>query len=221
MIDILFLTTTIMKAAVFIIIGLYLLNQWMKLEKKYTSDIPFLFGVGILFLVPGTIIDSLVIANLLEFGFLLNIRYALDIICITLFLGSLLSVWIAEKIKLRYSIIITLISISTIIFLLSPTNIVYLDTLNSLVSLPAIIIVIITFLFTYFTKRLTNVHGLLISISAIIVLISQVARPFLKTILLTSFMTFGLAWLANLIAVVGWIICYFGFRLKPGYVSNT
>ncbi|MBD3230783.1 MAG: hypothetical protein GF329_21575 [Candidatus Lokiarchaeota archaeon] len=218
MVDVLFLTTTIMKAIVFIIIGVYLLNQWMKLEKKYTSDIPFLFGVGILFLVPGTIIDSLVIGNLIGIGYIINIRYAFDIVCVTLFLGSLLSVWIAERIKLRYFIIVSLASIPTVIFLLMPTNLIYLDTLNSLVSLPAIIIVIVTFLFTYFTKRLTNVHGLLISISAIVVMVSQVMRPFLKTIVPVSFMTFGLAWLANLIAVVGWIICYFGFRLKPSYV---
>ncbi|MBD3228136.1 MAG: hypothetical protein GF329_08100 [Candidatus Lokiarchaeota archaeon] len=218
MVDVLFLTTTIMKAIVFIIIGVYLLNQWLKLEKKYTSDIPFLFGVGVLFLVPGTIIDSLVIANLIGISYIINIRYAFDVVCVILFLGSLLSVWIAEKVKLRYFTIITLASVPTIFFLMMPTNLIYLDTLNSLVSLPGIIIVIVTFLFTYFTKRLTNVHGLLISISAIVVLISQVMRPFLKTIILTPFMEFGLAWLANLIAVVGWIICYFGFRLKPGYV---
>ena len=78
---------------------------------------------------------------------------------------------------------------------------------------------IITFLFTYYTKRLTNVHGLLIALAAIVVLVSQVVRPMLKGVAVSIIMPSGLAWAANLIAVLGWIILYFGFKLKPSYVK--
>ena len=222
MLDVPYLISAGLKIVCFALIGIYLLAQWVKLEKKYTSDIPFLFGVGLLLLIPGVIIDILFSLSIVGYGLIINIRYALDLVCMLLFLGSLLSVWMASRVKLRYIVItiMTVVSVTFMMFIPCVDSTSGLDTFHAIISLPSIIIVIITFLFTYLTKRLTNVHGLLISIAAIIVLISQVARPLLKPLAVSEITPLGLAWVANLIGIAGWIVLYFGFKYKPSFLEK-
>ncbi|TFF98803.1 MAG: hypothetical protein EU547_00560 [Promethearchaeota archaeon] len=222
MLDIPYLIVAFLKIACFASVGLYLLLQWVKLEKKYTSDIPFLMGIALIFFIPGMIIDILYTLEIVGLGLIFNIRYILDMISMILFFGSLLSVWMSSRVKLRYIIITSLTVIFAIIYLLVPAyeSLLLLDTVHIFVSLPTILIVIITFLFTYYTKRLTNVHGLLIALAAIVVLVSQIARPVLKGVAVSIIMPSGLAWAANLIAVLGWIILFLGFKLKPAYIEN-
>ncbi|MHA1268202.1 MAG: hypothetical protein ACTSPY_00325 [Candidatus Helarchaeota archaeon] len=220
MYDVLYIITALLKTLCYSLIGIYLLKEWINLEKKYTSDLPFLMGIGILFLIPGTLIDQMVMLNIIGPSLIYNLRYALDLISIQLIFGAMLSVWIASKIKLRYTITISGSVVSLIVFLLIPTDVILLDIASAIISLPCIISLIITFLFTYYTKRLTNVHGLLIAFAAITVLISNVIRPLLKSIAISPLMPYGLAWVTNLIAITGWIFMYFGLKLKPGYVNK-
>jgi len=217
MIDMFYIVTALLKTSCYALIGAYLLKEWMKLEKKYTSDIPFLMGVGIMFLIPGTIIDQLVMLGFIGPGIMYNVRYALDLICTQLILGAMLSVWMASRVKLRYIIIIVASIISTIVFLILPSDVILLDLASAIITLPCVLSLIITFMFTYYTRRLTNVHGLLISLAAIIVLIGNFIRPLLKSTAVSPIMPYGLSWITNLTIIAGWIVMYFGLKLKPEF----
>jgi len=213
------MTTSVFKTIGYAILGVYLLKEWIKLEKKYTSDLPFLIGIGILFLIPGTIIDQLVMVNLIGPSIIYNIRYALDLICTQLIFGAMLSVWMASKVKLRYIIIILASIISIIVLLLIPTNVILLDIASAIITLPAIISLIITFLFTYYTKRLTNVNGLLIALAAITIFIGNIIRPILKITAVSPIMPYGLSWITNLTIIFGWVLMFFGVKHKPTHLS--
>ncbi|MHA1269534.1 MAG: hypothetical protein ACTSPY_07070 [Candidatus Helarchaeota archaeon] len=220
MFDIAYVITASLKIFCYAIIGIYLLREWIKLEKKYTSDLPFLLGIAILFLIPGGIIDIIVMTYSLGPSLLYNIRYALDLIGSQLILGAMLSVWMATRVRLRYIIVISASVIFTVIFLLIPSEVILLDIASAVITLPTLISLIVTFTFTYFTKRLTNVHGLLISIAALTVIIGSIIRPLLKITAVSPLMPYGLSWITNLTVICGWVMMYFGLKLKPGYINS-
>ncbi|MHA1311236.1 MAG: hypothetical protein ACTSQO_09930 [Candidatus Helarchaeota archaeon] len=219
MFDVFYILTAFFKILCYSIIGIYLLKQWIRLEKKYASDLPFLMGIAVLFLIPGTIIDIIVMTNSIGPCLLYNFRYSLDLIGSQLIFGAILSVWMSGKVKLRYSIVISTSILFTIIFLLMPTDILLLDITSAMITLPTLLSLIITFMFTYFTKRLTNVHGLLISIATLTVIAASIIRPFLKITAVSPIMPYGLSWITNLILISGWLIMYYGLISKPGYIN--
>ncbi len=220
MMDIFYLLTASLKIFCYLIIGIYLLKEWIKLEKKYTSDLPFLMGISVLFLIPGTIIDINVIIFSIEPCFIYNIRYSLDLIAIQLILGAMLSIWMSSKVKIRYTIVITASVLFITVLMLLPSDVIYLDIAAAIITLPTLISMIITFMFTYFTKRLRNVNGLLISIAAIVIIIGSIIRPFLKTIAISPIMPYGLSWFTNLTLIIGWFLMYFGLKLRPSYFKD-
>ncbi|MHA1229263.1 MAG: hypothetical protein ACTSRP_08665 [Candidatus Helarchaeota archaeon] len=220
MMDIFYLLTASLKIFCYLIIGIYLLKEWIKLEKKYTSDLPFLMGISVLFLIPGTIIDINVIIFSIEPCFIYNIRYSLDLIAIQLILGAMLSIWMSSKVKIRYTIVISASVLFITVLMLLPSDVIYLDIAAAIITLPTLISMIITFMFTYFTKRLRNVNGLLISIAAIVIIIGSIIRPFLKTIAISPIMPYGLSWFTNLTLIIGWFLMYFGLKLRPSYFKD-
>ena len=220
MMDIFYLLTASLKIFCYLIIGIYLLKEWIKLEKKYTSDLPFLMGISVLFLIPGTIIDINVIIFSIEPCFIYDIRYSLDLIAIQLILGAMLSIWMSSKVKIRYTIVISASVLFITVLMLLPSDVIYLDIAAAIITLPTLISMIITFMFTYFTKRLRNVNGLLISIAAIVIIIGSIIRPFLKTIAISPIMPYGLSWFTNLTLIIGWFLMYFGLKLRPSYFKD-
>ena len=209
----------------------YMFHRWFKQEEQYLSDIPFLFGIFLLLLVFGKILDLFWDLTFFTFNddfvmFLLKIRFLIIIlemapliflsISMILYLRSLRGKSTSDekqRNKTTFRIMLLIVAIETTAVILAPTFTI-MGILLPCIVIPSILVIIWMFIFAYKNKRLSQVHPLIIAIGFIAWLISNIMRPLLQIIYgETSIYVFT----AEMIDFFVFLIIFLGFCLKANY----
>ncbi len=229
-VDPLLTISIIAREIVLIFLGFFLLNKWLKAEKRFYSDLPFLMALTTFILIVAKAYD-LYLYNLFgDYDFEIyiatdpiliwyaKIRWLVILANTVPMVGLLLSIWMADyDKKYLYLTLIIFISSWTIYIVVVPTFGLIKD-IHVFLLLPIILLSIITYLFLYKYKRLPEIHSLLISIAWIAYLISSILRPFLMTI---GEPPWGLVWVSELMDLIIWCIMTLGFVIKPNYSKTA
>lgn len=181
---------------------IYVFNKWFKQEKLYLSDIPHLFGLFLLLLTFGKLVD--LFWNLTFFRFnqefvliLLKIRYFIIILeLLPLMYLSIVMLFYSlslrerfiklkdkkyvEKLTIRLLIIIAFIEMFAVI--MAP-NVFILGRVLPFILIPSLLVIIYIFFFAYKHKRLSEVHPLIIAVGFLLCTISSILRPLIQSML--------------------------------------
>lgn len=228
-IDPLLTISIIAREIVLIFLGFFLLKKWLKSEKRFFTDLPFLMALTTFILIVAKAYD-LYLYNLFgAYNFEIyiatdpiliwyaKIRWLLILANTVPMVGLLLSIWMADyDKKYLYLTLIIFISSWTIYIVVVPTFGLIKD-IHIFLLLPIILLSIITYLFLYKYKRLPEIHSLIISIAWIAYLVSSILRPFLMTI---GEPPWGLVWVSELMDLIIWCIMTLGFVIKPNYLNT-
>ncbi len=202
-----------LTTAVALFLSTLLIFKWNKTQPKYYSDLPFLFGISILFIGFSTLLNLIYsIAFFLPEIILFQIRGVL--ICITavsMFIG-VLKIWLPENFKLLIS--------SGFIYALSFLSILFISTSPSLIVTYTspfiainIILVVATFSVVYVKRRLPSINPILIILGALIILISQLMKAFSLVL--------SLILVPDLLSIIGWSVFTIGFLVKAPYFRTA
>ena len=218
----------------------YVFNKWFKQENLYLSDIPHLFGLFLLLLIFGKLVD--LFWNLTYFRFdeefvlvLLKIRYFIIILefiplmylsIVMLFYSlSLRERFIklrdrkyADKLTIRLLIIIALIEMFAVI--MAP-NVFILGRILPFILIPSLIVIIYIFFFAYKHKRLSEVHPLIIAFGFLLYTISSILRPLIQAMLGESMHALVMyIIIAEIIDLFVFIVIFIGLYLKASYTET-
>jgi hypothetical protein len=195
-----------------IVLAGVLFYKWNQANVRFYSDLPFLFGIAILFVgISGLINLVYTIVPFLSELLIFQIRGV--IICFTgaTMILAILKIWLFEKPKavitggILYSItFLTIIFLST-----TPEQIVSLT--SPLIGIN-VILVIVTFGIAYLKKRLPMINPPLLIVGSLIILIGQFSRVIIPG---SEFIFFG-----DILNIVGWIIFTTGFLFKAPYFKT-
>ncbi|MBY9005775.1 MAG: hypothetical protein KGD63_03370 [Candidatus Lokiarchaeota archaeon] len=211
---------------------LFLLRKWFKQEAIYTSDAYFLFALFFIILIVGKGVDLLI--SLIYLGELYNpiymliffkIRYMIITINAIplLYLGlevlmNIFDIYIKKISKLQFNLV--KISIVSVFFLFNSILILNSPNLEDILGILPIITtltmvgIIILFALMYKIKRLSQAHGLIISLGFLFIIFSHMLRPSL-TIDFNIYMLIS----AEMIDQLLYIIIFIGFIKKPPYIK--
>jgi len=218
------------------VMSYYMFHRWFKQEEQYLSDIPFLFGLFLLFLTFGKILDLFWDLTFFIFDeefvlFLLKIRFFIIIlemaplvylsINMILYLRSLRGSSIKidderQRNKITFKIMVLIVGIEIISVILAP-NFTIIGILLPCIVIPSIAVIIWMFIFVYKHKRLSQVHPLIIAIGFIAWLISNIMRPLLQNIYGE---TASYIFYAEIIDFFVFLIIFVGFILKAKYSED-
>ncbi|MFX1385233.1 MAG: hypothetical protein ACFFBP_22695 [Promethearchaeota archaeon] len=218
------------------VMSYYMFHRWFKQEEQYFSDIPFLFGLFLLFLTFGKILDLFWDLTFFIFDeefvlLLLKIRFFLIIlemapliylsINMILYLRSLRES--SSKIdderqrnKITFKIMVLIVVIEIVAVILAP-NFIVVGILLPCIVIPSIVVIIWMFIFAYKHKKLSQVHPLIIAIGFIAWLISNIMRPLLQNIYGE---TASYVFYAEIIDFFVFLIIFLGFILKAKYSED-
>lgn len=213
------------------VMSYYMFHRWFKQEEQYLSDIPFLFGIFLLLLAFGKILDLFWDLTFFTFNddfvmLLLKIRFFIIIlemapliflsINMILYLRSLRGKSTGDekqRNKATFRIMLLIVAIETTAVILAP-NFLIMGILLPCIVIPSILVIIWMFLFAYKNKRLSQVHPLIIAIGFIAWFISNIARVVLQIV-------FGetptYIFTAEMIDFFVFLIIFLGFCLKANY----
>ncbi|MHA1148354.1 MAG: hypothetical protein ACTSR8_08920 [Promethearchaeota archaeon] len=193
-------TVTLIITIRIVVMGLLsflIFYYWIRQERPYFDDFPFLMGIFFLSITFGKTLDLL--HNLINFTateeqviFLLKLRFLLVILAAIplLYIGFTLIFYIREipkeKIRKNTLILITIIAATEVLAVFLTANLSTFGILLAIIMFPAILMVIAIFYFSYRQKRLNQVHPLILSIGFTVYLISQVIRPIFQALLIAS-----------------------------------
>jgi len=201
----------VFKVIVQVIIGCVLLYRWYRAEHHYYTDMPFLFGLSLLFAAGGESIDAWHdFNNIVPDLFIFRIRTTFATMTLLLYLIATVLIWFSERMRLGYSLIL--------IYLVGVQAAVWLPLTQQEIMLwvlPFLFILIIAFIITFFLvwalKRLPDVHGLIMAVGAIIAMIGQGSK--------TTLGAMQLMWVSELIDLIGLTVLALGLFIKPGYAK--
>ena len=198
-----------LTVAVEFLLSAILIFKWARVKIKFYSDLPFLFGVSILFIGFSTLLNLIYsITFFIQEIILFQARGVLICItAVTMFIG-VLKIWLPENYKLLISGgLIYTISFLTILFIsTSPTQIVAYTSPFIAIN---IILVVATFGVVYVKHRLPLINSPLIILGSLVILISQLVKAFSPIL--------SLLLIPDLISIIGWSIFTLGFLLKAPY----
>ncbi len=199
----------IFKVFVMTFIGCILLAKWIRGEKRFYTDMPFLFGIAMLFAAAGESAEVLMDLGLLPTELIIfKIRTTIVAFTLIFWLIATVLIWFSERPRLGYLIVIGyIIILLSVIWLAPEINLVRLWVMPFLFAL--FIVFVITFILAWYWKRLPDVHGLVMAIGVIIAMFGQALK--------VSFSTIGLTWVSEIIDLVGLSILALGLLIKPGY----
>ncbi len=207
--------------------GGYLFYRWAKAPRRYFFDLPFLMGVSFTALAASKIFDIALYQTF--YGERPEIQYVVGhpglvfvtarwlfilVVSVPLLYANL-RVWIPERGRARL-VVLGAYAAVFIVLILRANTFASLNALTPYMVLPVAAVTIVTFLFAYATKRLPNVHGLLVGIGWVAYLITNSVRPLL---LANGTGAFGSASIAELLDMLAWLVIFAGFALKPGYAK--
>ncbi len=215
----------IARMAVLFSCGGYLFYKWIKAPRHYTFDLPFLMGVSFTALAVSKIFDIFLFQTFnsaapaieyvenypgLEFA---TARFLFILVVAVPLLYANLRVWISERERARLTIVGAYAAVFVFLILQARTF-AGLSALLPFIVLPVAALTIVTFLFAYATKRLPNVHGLLVGIGWVAYLVTNSLR---SQLLLIGESIFGLASVAEILDMLAWLIIFAGLVIRPGY----
>lgn len=204
------------KIITMFLIGILLFYRWFRAEARFFTDIPFLFGIGMFFAGAAEAIDVFFDSGLASDTIGLatytlpfyQLRVSLTVFTLSLWLLASVLIWTSERRKMGFAI--------TVIFALAAIAAIWLSTTIEIVRfvlLPflatAFLAFIITFMTAWYLKRLPDVHGLIMSIGAVIALVGQVLKNPLDAM--------GIIWVSELIDLIGMITLTAGLLIRPKY----
>ncbi len=202
-----------LTAIVAFLLSTLLIFKWSKTQTRYYSDLPFLFGVSILFIGVSTLLNLVYSMTFFipEITLFQTRGILICITAVTMFIG-VLKIWLPENYKLLIGGgLIYAISFLTVLF--SSTTPSLIVTYTSPFIAVNIILVVATFTAVYIKRRLPSINPLLIIIGALIILISQLMKaitPLLNLIILP-----------DLISIIGWSVFTLGFLVKAPYFRSA
>lgn len=177
---ILLLTGMFLKEGLYVSLGYVLLRQWIKSEKRYYSDLPFLLGLAFSLMAVFSSFDVLWVLYIVPYETFANqilivIQYAMMTVVIVILFISMMNIWFEKKPKLRK----TVISVWSVVIPLGFFIGIFLNyeiimALIAFFALPTFLLLGVTFLFAYSQKRLGNIHPLYVGIGALIGMLSYV-----------------------------------------------
>jgi hypothetical protein len=201
------------RVVVFLLCGLVLLKSWVVSKKRYFSDLPFVLALMFLTLFVAKCIDFYILVNFTssstsaEYLAVLSIRYVIMAINTIEILFAVLIVWNRSRVLVNLGIIAGYSAVWTL-WLLSAKDFSSLSRSLYLVA-PVLILLVATFTFTYFQKRLTSkFNSLHVTIGTVIYVVSQIIRPALANM---GGGDWGLSWISEIIDLVGWLFIFRGF----------
>jgi hypothetical protein len=206
----------IFKSIIIAATGLFLLWRWQRAERHFKTDMPFLFGLGFLSIAAGTAVDGAFRSEIASYTlFAFQIRTMFLGIGLIFLLTSAVMVWFVERKTLGYA----LVGVFTVLFLvvtwLAPIWLGATEAVVRLSAMPFLLIVAIgvvsTFLIAWYMKRLPDVHGLVMAFGVGVTMIGQLLKNPLSAI--------QMMWASELIDLLGLIIVFVGFQIKPGYAK--
>ena len=197
------------KVIIMFALAALLLLRWNRAERRFFTDIPFLFGLGFLILAGAESVDVLIHSGLfLPYDLMtFKIRAAFTATSLGFFLYPTTLIWITERRRIGNLIPLIYILSVLLIILLAPT-----EQLLRLLVIPFMLIVYIGFTVSFFLawmlKRLPDVHGLIISIGGTVTIIGQILKVFIPI---------HLVWISEIVEIIGLVILWGGLNIKPGY----
>ncbi len=207
--DVLVIAVQTLKATIEITVGLLLLQKWRRHSPRFTSDLPFIFGLLLMLIGFGETMDILmdggILLTILEIQ---KIRISFVIAGLSLLFFSLFQIWTPKKIGLK---IIGTMSFSgswTILHLLAPTReIVY--SISAVYFVMCSVPYFVTFALVYRYHRLPEVDARFILISTMLLFVGQVFK--------TWFLINGILWISETIDLLGWAMIFVGFNHPAPY----
>ena len=229
-VDPLLTLTIIIRMIVLVILGSFLIYKWLKSEKRFFTDFPFLMALSTFILVIAKAYDLYLYNFFGDSDFDLyftvdpiliwyaKVRWLIMMINTIPMIALLLSIWMADyEKKYYYLILIVFISFWTIYFVIAPTF-EYIKNIHLILLLPVIILSIVTYLFLYKYRRLPEIHSLIIAIAWIAYLISSLLRPLFYTI---GEPPWGIIWVSEIMDLIIWSVMAMGFIIKPNYSKTA
>jgi hypothetical protein len=202
----------ILKVVVMILIGCILLAKWFRGTNRYYTDMPFLFGIALLFAAAGESLDVLMDLSILPSELVIfKIRTTIVAFTLIFYLITTVLIWLNDRPRLGVVIIVSYLVVLLVVIWLAPEiNLVRLWVMPLLFAL--FIVFVATFILAWYWKRLPDVHGLVMAIGVIIALFGQVLKVPLSSV--------GLTWVSEIIDLVGLSILALGLLIKPGYAKQ-
>jgi len=214
----------------------YMFNRWFKQEKQYISDIPHLFGLFLLILTFGKVLDLFWDLTYFRFNeefvlFLLRVRYFIIILTfIPLMYLSILMILYSMSLrehfkrlnndnyrdKIAILILLIIVSIEMIAVIIAP-DVFILGRILPFILIPSLVVITYIFFFAYKHQRLSQVHSLILAIGFLLYMISSIFRPVAQAIIGESAYYIILVEIVDLIV---FIIIFFGLYLKADYSKD-
>ncbi|MHA1750354.1 MAG: hypothetical protein ACTSYF_17120 [Promethearchaeota archaeon] len=202
--------------------GLFLLKKWYQSKKRYLTDFPLLFALMSISLSTGKILDIYIILNFsgtqstITFFRIIQLRYLMSAIASMIMLLIIVIIWFKGK-EIVQIISMVIYGLMWAALLLFGNSHEQIAKLTSYYAMPLIILLIITFLLIYQQKRLPVFHSLYVAIGTATYLLSALLYPVLMSL---DTGEWGLAFLCEIIACVGWFTIAFSFTKKPPYATK-
>ena len=203
----------ISKVFVMILIGIILLTKWFRGEKRFYTDMPFLFGIAMFFAAAGESLDVFMDLGYLPAElFIFKIRTTITSFTMLFYLIATVLIWLNDRPRLSAMIVIIYMAVLfSVIWLAPEINLVRLWVMPFLFAL--FIVFVATFTLAWYWKRLPDVHGLVMAFGVIIAMIGQALKVPLSTI--------GLTWVSEIIDLIGLSVLALGLLIRPGYAKAS
>jgi hypothetical protein len=201
----------ILKVFVMILIGVILLAKWFRGANRFYTDMPFLFGIAMLFAAAGESLDVLMDLGILPAELVIfKLRTTITSFTMLFYLIATVLIWLNERPRLSIALVVSYTAVLLSVIWLAPEiNLVRLWVMPFLFAL--FIVFVITFILVWYWKRLPDVHGLVMAIGVIIAMLGQALKVPLSTI--------GLTWISEITDLVGLSILALGLLIKTGYAK--
>ncbi|MHA1265722.1 MAG: hypothetical protein ACTSRS_10870 [Candidatus Helarchaeota archaeon] len=209
----------LISIVIFIISFYVLFRKWYSANRRYYTDLPFILAIGYIFLIADRLDSVLGLSGIMPITLASQtINFISFEMIVTIIIIVMLMIWIPEKIKVRIGIIvcwIALMSIMAIIFIWNPQEI---HALLFLMSVPMFALLVVTWFFSYFTKRLSVINPLLVGIGFTGFLIATILRAYFSVIgEPLGYVFTNLHWIAILIDIISFLIILRGFTEEMNY----
>jgi len=190
-----------------------LFARWFRARIHFFTDIPFIFGVTMLSIASGELLDVL-----MDYGILDKTLSLYQIRILVLFVGAIFLVYLICLIWLRDNILQQCVLVgsyatafATVVFVSSSIEklLFYVSVLLAFVMIPGII----TFFMIWRLKRIPELNSGLIFIGGVTILIGQ----FAEYVLLKS----GLLWICEFVDLIGWSFMLSALFIKPSYALTS
>lgn len=223
--DINLVSIIILRSIILTLFGTFLLSKWLRAEKRFYSDFPFIMAITMFILVGAKIFDLFLYEYFSDLNFekyttedpvllwLPKTRWLLMTFNTLPLLYLMLIIWFNESTKTRSAIFASFTIFWTVYIITVPVFSFLKNSIMFLI-LPIAILSAFTYFWVFQHKRMPKVHGLIAGISWIAYILSTFIRPILSEI---GDPPWGLYWVAEVIDLIIWSAMGLAFIIKPHY----